>query len=238
MRQGPGGHGGPRAPSRAPVSVSAESPLKQFAAVTVAAEPDLLGIRCAQPPPRAPLLLTPHSLLASELRGTALHFLKNAAPVVFSAPRPACRPPARSLPPHTAWPGPGAWSSPSAAPERCPEAFPRAGAPCVRPAAPSGLLRHCTLFVLGGPLPPLLLSASHLTLHRPLECGAGRPPVPLLVPFTPHRGWSPRSPARPLPRCALCAALCRGPGPEPASPRGSAKAPQGPDVELGLGEDT
>lgn len=201
----------------------------------MAAEPDLLGIRCAQPPPRAPLLLTPHSLLASELRGTALHFLKNAAPVVFSAPRPACRPPARSLPPHTAWPGPGAWSSPSAAPGRCPEQAPRASvqqhhpgfsdtAPCLF----SGGLCH---------LCPLCLSPN-LTLQRPLEYGAGRPPVPLLVPFTPHRGWSPRSPARPLPRCALCAALCRGPGPEPASPRGSAKAPQGPDVELGLGEDT
>ncbi|EPY89797.1 hypothetical protein CB1_000074008 [Camelus ferus] len=88
----------------APVSVSVESPLKQFAAVTVAAEPDLLGIRCAQPPPPGPLLLTVHSLLASELRGTALHFLKNASPVVFSAPQPACPPPARSPPAWVAGP--------------------------------------------------------------------------------------------------------------------------------------
>lgn len=101
----------------APVSVSVESPLKQFAAVTVAAEPDLLGIRCAQPPPPGPLLLTVHSLLASELRGTALHFLKNASPVVFSAPQPACPPPARSPPawvagPVSSWVPSHAWTLP------------------------------------------------------------------------------------------------------------------------------
>lgn len=50
------------------------------------------------------LLLTGHSLLASELRKVVLHFLKNASPVVFSAPQPAFPPPAWSPPPPE-WPG-------------------------------------------------------------------------------------------------------------------------------------
>lgn len=73
------------------VSVSAESPLKQFAAVTVAA-PNLTYLGFAARPCGA-LLLTAHSSLAQAV-WNPLHVLKTASPLVFSAP---CRLP-------TSWP--------------------------------------------------------------------------------------------------------------------------------------
>lgn len=86
-RGGAPGRGGRAGGGLGTVSVSAESALSSVQPVTAAL--GLTYLEFAVQSRLLLLLLTAHSLLASELRKIVLHFLKNASPVVFSALQPA-----------------------------------------------------------------------------------------------------------------------------------------------------